>query len=198
MAGPRTCENPAACEDSRELVAVREGPDRLRQVRVGRVVARHGAADARQDCCGNTSDRSDRTRRDCGMPNSRIARRPPGGAPGTARRTRPRAAARCGCRTRSSRHRPIRSRPAGSSRRRAPAGSRRRAPRCRTLSRPCVSIAPEKSTPTTRAAPRRARADRDVRRAGADVEQPLASRSAAARQSPGAASSDRGRRTAPC
>ena len=71
-------------------------------------------------------------------------------------------------------------------------------PRFRTFSRPCVSIAPAKSTPTTRAAPRRAPSRsqhppcRYRRRAAARVP------STAATRSPAGANSDRGRRTGPC
>ena len=115
-----------------------------------RAARRRGRCAAGRD--GSTTGRRARTSGVVGTANSRIASRPPGlSTRRISRARRCRSARRCGCRTRSSRRRPTRRRPECASRRRAPARSRRSRPRARSFSRPTRSIAPAKSTPTTRA-----------------------------------------------
>ena len=161
---------------------------------------RHRAADPRQDVAEIPEVERPHGGH-AGRPNSRIASRPPG------RSTRSNSAhATSGCCTLRmpnaivDRIAPTRRRPAAASRRRAPAAPGRRATGARTLMTPCASIAPAKSTPTTRAAPRRRAARRAIATSAVPV-QTSSSRSrpvSPASESRGAASSDRARPTAPC
>ena len=161
----------------------REFRDRRRQIRVGVAVRRDQPADPRQDV---TKVRPVERRPDPGtrgMPNSRIASRPPGRSTRCSSRqpaldVRP----RCGCRRRPSRHRTTR--PAS--------GSRVASPRTRCTAirqtrapdlRPGRSPASRPRSPRRPPAPARpdvARRglDREIGRAGAHVEHALAVRSA--------------------
>ena len=188
---------PGLSQKCHKFVRRGERADRRRQVAVGRVVPRDQPADPRQHVVeipeirrpGRAASSESRTR---GPPAGRRA-----SARGASRRRRRRVVRRCGCRRRSSPRPPTASRTG--TRVASPRTSvtrSRRARRCSSLSWPTRSIARGEvdADDARRARRRRARGNRQVGGAGAQVEHALASGQPQRRDRAHAASACRCRR----